>query len=539
MKALTAQEMRDVDRMTTERFGISGTQLMEAAGKSAAEVFLENYGQGNAKAPGRVCVLCGKGNNGGDGFVAARYLQEEVERVEVVLFARPEELRGDAVKNFERWREGGGKFTVIQNSAEWEKLWPEVVSAEIIFDALLGTGIRGAVSGLLAEVIEDVNRLSGNATAARPGWIVAVDMPSGLPSDGEPAEGPVIRAHLTITFTAPKIGQLISRDAAACGKLEVRGIGSPDALVEELGKGTLRWAGPEEFAGLPLVRGADSNKGLYGHVLLVAGAVGKTGAAVMAGHSALRGGAGLVTVAVPQPALSIVAGSQPELMTEALPATRDGAFSSGPKMAASFANIVKGKTVLAVGPGVGTHKKTQEFVRGLIAKAELPIVLDADGLNAFAGKGALLRKKRTKYLVLTPHPGEMARLLGTTIPEVQRDRLKTATHAAKSWNAYVLLKGFHTVMASPAGQVVVNTTGNPGLAKAGSGDVLTGLIAALIGQFGTNDLLRVVALGAYLHGAAAELLTRHSDESGIVASEVADAVPFARRRLLEELRERG
>jgi hydroxyethylthiazole kinase-like uncharacterized protein yjeF len=539
MKALTAAEMREVDRLTTERFGIPGLQLMEAAGKSTAEVFLEHYGYGCAKPPGRVCVMCGKGNNGGDGFVVARYLLEEAEQVEVYLFAKPEELRGEAAQNYQRWREGGGRVTVVGSVAEWEKVWLSIASAEIIFDALLGTGIRGPVKGLLAEVIADVNRLSRNATAARPAWVVAVDIPSGLPSDGEAAEGPVIRAHLTVTFTAPKVGQLVSRDAAACGKLEVRAIGSPETLVEEVGKGQLRWAGPEEFASLPLVRAADSNKGLYGHVLLVAGAVGKTGAAIMAGQSALRGGAGLVTVAVPEPALSVVAASRPELMTEALPASREGAFTAGPKMAAKFAAILKGKTVLGVGPGVGTSAKTQEFVRGLVMKTNLPIVLDADGLNTFAGKKELFRKKKTSHLVLTPHPGEMARLRGVAVPDVQRDRVRTALEAAKSWNAYVLLKGFNTVMASPDGRVFVNMTGNPGLAKGGSGDVLTGLLTALIGQFGTEDLLRVIALGAYLHGAAAELLAQSSDESGILASEVADAIPFARRKLLQELQARG
>jgi len=539
MKGLTAAEMREVDRLTTERFGIPGLQLMEAAGKSCAEVFLEHYGHSSAKPPGRVCVLCGKGNNGGDGFVVARHLLEEAEQVEIFLVGKPEELRGDAARNYERWREGGGSVTAVSSVAEWEKVWPTVSGAEVIFDALLGTGIRGPVKGLLAEVISDVNRLSRNATAARPAWVVAVDMPSGLPSDGEAADSPVIRAHLTVTFTAPKVGQLISRDASACGKLEVRAIGSPETLVEEVGKGHLRWAGPDEFASLPLVRATDSNKGMYGHVLLIAGAVGKTGAAVMAGHSALRGGAGLVTVAVPEPALPVIAASRPEMMTEWLPASREGAFTAGPKTAAKFAAILKGKTLLGVGPGVGTSAKTQEFVRDVVLKTNLPVVLDADGLNAFAGKGELFRKKKTTHLVLTPHPGEMARLSGKTIPEVQRDRVSTAMEAAKNWNAYVLLKGFNTVMASPNGKVLVNMTGNPGLAKGGSGDILTGLLTALIGQFGTEDLLRVMALGAYLHGAAAELLAQSSDPSGILASAVADAVPFARRKLLQELQERG
>jgi hydroxyethylthiazole kinase-like uncharacterized protein yjeF len=539
MKALTAAEMQEVDRLTTERFGIPGLQLMEAAGKSVAEVFLEQYGRRNAKPPGRVCVLCGKGNNGGDGFVVARHLKEEAERVEVYLLAAEGELKGDAAKNYERWRETGGRVTAVASEKEWEKNWPAIASAEVIVDALLGTGIRGGAKGLIAQAIEDVNRVSRNATAARPAWIVAVDTPSGLPSDGEAAGGPVLRAHLTVTFTAPKVGQLLGVDAACCGELVVRAIGSPDALVEEVGKGSLRWAGPEEFAGLPLQRAADAHKGSYGHVLVVAGSVGKSGAAVMAGVTALRGGAGLVTVATPAPVQPIVAAARAEYMTEPLPASAAGTFSLEAIPGGRLAEVLAGKTVLALGPGIGTQEETKQFVRSVVTNAEVPIVLDADGLNAFAGEGALLAQKKTSHLVVTPHPGEMARLAGATTAEVQKDRVTCAMDAARRWNAYVVLKGFHTVLASPGGEVFVNTTGNAALAKGGSGDVLTGLLAALIAQFGTKDLLRVLALGTYLHGAAAELLSQQSDASGVLAGEVADAIPYARRKLMEELQARA
>jgi ADP-dependent NAD(P)H-hydrate dehydratase / NAD(P)H-hydrate epimerase len=539
MKALTAAEMQEVDRLTAERFGISGLQLMEVAGKSVAEVFLEQYGRRNATPPGRVCVLCGKGNNGGDGFVAARHLKEEAEHVEVYLLAAPEELKGDAAKNYERWREAGGSVHAVVSEKEWEKVWPAVASAEVIVDALLGTGIRGGAKGLIARAIEDVNRLSRNATAPRPGWIVAVDISSGLPSDGEPASGPVLRAHLTVTFTAPKVGQLIGVDSACCGQLVVRSIGSPEALVEEVGKGTLRWAGPDEFVGLPLQRTADANKGSYGHVLVVAGSLGKSGAAVMAGKAGLRAGAGLVTVATAEPEQPIVAAAHAEYMTEALPANTAGAISMEAIRSGRFAAAMERKTVLALGPGLGTQEETTEFVHNVVANAEVPIVLDADGLNAFAGKGDLLARRKAAHLVVTPHPGEMARLVGMATADVQKDRVSCAKNAAQKWNAWVVLKGFHTVLASPSGEVFVNTTGDAGLAKGGSGDVLTGLLAATIAQFGTKDLLRVVALGTYLHGGAAELLSLQSDPSGILAGEVADAIPYARRKLMEELQARA
>ena len=537
MKALTAAEMQEVDRLTTERFGVPGDQLMEAAGRSVAELFLEKYGHKMPDAPGRVAVLCGKGNNGGDGVVVARHLKEEVEQVHVYLFAKPEELRGDAAKNFELWRKLGD-VTVVQTEEQWNKAWAEVSRAEVIVDALLGTGVRGAASGLIGQAIEDVNRLSRGATAARPGWIVAVDTPSGLLADGEATTGPVLKAHWTVTFTAPKIGQLISSQAGCCGQLVVREIGSPGALVEEVGKGTLRLAGVDEFAGLPLIRAAEAYKGSYGHVLVVAGSLGKSGAAVMAGYAAMRAGAGLVTIATPEPVLAVVAGAHPEYMTERLPATNEGTPSMDAVRSGKFARIVKGMTVLAIGPGIGQHPETQEFLRSVVAETELPIVLDADGLNAFAQHGDLLRQKKTNFLVVTPHPGEMARLLGSTIPDVQKDRVKTATEAAKRWNAYVVLKGFHTIVAGPDGRVFVNTTGNPALAKGGSGDVLTGLLGGLIAQFGKEDFLRVVALGVYLHGLAADLLSEQADNSGVLAGEVAHAIPFARARLLEELQGR-
>ncbi len=539
MKALTAAEMREVDRLTTERFAIPGLQLMESAGNRVADALLEKYKERSGKAPGRVCVLCGKGNNGGDGFVVARLLKNRVDRVKVYLFAEPGELRGDAAKNYERWRALGESVALVQDERAWEKAWVDVAASEVIVDALLGTGICGRASCLLAQVIENVNRFSQDARAAWPELIVAVDTPSGLPSDGEAAEGAVLRVHLTVTFTAPKIGQLVSADAAACGALAVREIGTPGALVEEVGKGKLRWAGPEEFSELPLQRPADSHKGLYGHVLLVAGSVGKTGAAVLCGQAALRGGAGLVTVATPQPALQTIAAAQAEYMTEALPATASGTIASEVVRLGGFATLMHGMTVLGIGPGIGTHPETQEFVRSVVAHADLPIVLDADGLNAFAGQAETLANRKSPHLVVTPHPGEMARLCGMTTPQVQADRIRIAAEFAGKWNAVVLLKGFHTVIAAPNGDIFVNTTGNAGLAKGGSGDVLTGLLAALIAQFGAADLYRVVALGAYLHGRAAELVSARSDESGTLAGEVAQAVPLARRKLLQELQARG
>jgi NAD(P)H-hydrate epimerase len=381
-----------------------------------------------------------------------------------------------------------------------------------------------------------------------------------LPSDGQTAEGPVLRAQRTVTFTAPKVGQLISRDAEAVGALEVCAIGSPAALVEEIGQGSLRWAGPEEFSGLPLVRAAKSHKGTFGHVLLVAGSLGKSGAAVMSGQAALRTGAGLVTIATPDVVLPIVAAVHPEYMTEPLISTDAGTASmrnivdrpavpdsTAPSALDSFMKGIKfrferiqeGKTVLAVGPGLGVHAETQDFIRAIVRHTYRPVVLDADGLNAFAGRADELSDRKTKFLAITPHPGEMARLLGNTSQAVQGDRVAMALDAARRWNTHVVLKGYHTIVASPDGQTFVSTTGNAGLGKGGTGDVLTGILAALIAQFGTNDGARVLGLGVYLHGLAAEIAPQGTDLSGLLAGEVADAVPLARRKLLEELRKSG
>ncbi|HWW18003.1 MAG TPA: NAD(P)H-hydrate dehydratase [Candidatus Saccharimonadales bacterium] len=538
MKVLTADEMREVDRLTTERYAIPSLQLMEAAGTHVANA-CHAWLSTAAREPRHIAVLCGKGNNGGDGFVAARHLQSLGAKVKVYLFSEPPDLRGDAATNLQRWTATGNNVISLTDEAAWQTAWPEISKASIVLDAIFGTGFRGAVSGVIAEAITSVNRQSKNATAARPALILAVDTPSGLPSDGQPAEGPVLYAQRTVTFTAPKPGQLISRDSAAVGLLEVANIGSPPSLIEEIGRGPLRWVEPQEFANFSLVRTADSHKGLYGHALIVAGSLGKSGAAVMAGYAALRAGAGLVTVATPDVVLPIVASAHPELMTEPLTATPQGTAAIRNLAQQRFERLEESKSVLALGPGLGLHPETQDFIRKIVTQTELPLVLDADGLNAFVANADLPRDRKTKFLAITPHPGEMARLLARSTKDVQEDRVKTAQDAARRWNAHVILKGAHTIIASPDGQIFVNTSGNPGLAKGGSGDVLTGVLAALSAQFKTDDWTRVLALGVYLHGKAAEFASKDTDESGLLATEVAAAVPHARRLLLQELQARA
>jgi ADP-dependent NAD(P)H-hydrate dehydratase / NAD(P)H-hydrate epimerase len=535
MKALTAGEMREVDRLTTERYGIPSLQLMETAGRKAAdEVWHVVAGRGVSDIA-RVSVLCGKGNNGGDGFVVARHMREQKLATRVVLFGKKEDVSGDAAANLKKWLDADGEFESVEDEEDWQGVWRDVSESHVIVDAMLGTGLRGAATGIIARAISDLNKHSRNGTATWPLLILAVDTPSGLPSDGEAPIGPVIIAHKTVTFTAPKVGQLTGGGSEACGALHVANIGSPKELIEETGKGVLRWAGPEEFATLSLVRAADSHKGTFGHGVLIAGSRGKSGAAVLGGYACLRAGAGLTTIATPDEVQPVVAAAYAEYMTEPLLATKTGGMAAANTSSGRLAKLLEDKSVVAIGPGIGTHVETRMVVQQLVRDCVVPIILDADGLNCFDGEAPKLAIRKTEFLAVTPHPGEMARLLGKKTADVQADRWKAAAEAAKKWKAHVILKGYHTLLAAPDGRVFVNTTGGPSLAKGGSGDVLTGVLAALTAQFGTEDWLRVLALGVFLHGTAADILAHDGEPSGVLAHEVAQCIPDAREYLLKEI----
>jgi NAD(P)H-hydrate epimerase len=541
MRILTAAQMREADRLTTERHGIPSLQLMGNAGTCVVGFLQKEFSDLPNK---RILVLCGKGNNGGDGFVVARLLKQLGASPKVFLFAAPEEVRGDALLNLERCTHASGAVVSITEVSQWnEWLRDGLEKFEIIIDALLGTGLNAPVTGFLAQVISDVNGL-GNHAGRKPA-VVAVDMPSGLPSDGGPADGPVIRADYTVTFTAPKVGQLLSTASENVGQLIVHSIGTPPALVEQLGatgsefRHELRWLESQEFRGLSLRRRPDSNKGSYGHALIVAGARGKAGAAALAGYGALRSGAGLVTVATPEDALPTVASFRPELMTAPLAQTDSGTISLRNFEYNRFADLVAQKNVLAIGPGLSMNHETQQFVRRVLLECPLPIVLDADGLNALAAWPdefvKALGDRRTPALVLTPHPGEMARLLGSTVVAVQSDRLGSAQRAASKYKAFVVLKGFHTIVAAPNGEAFINSTGNPGMATAGTGDVLTGILAGLTAQFGTERWERVLGFGVYLHGLAGDIAAAKFGEAPLIASDLIESIPAAFARLHSDM----
>ena len=537
MKILIAAQMREADRLTTERYGVPSDLLMENAGAAIASYLADAYPEINTY---RVLILCGKGNNGGDGLVVARRLRERGLAPSVVLFAEPSAMRGDAATNLARWQRGNGDLRVVTSKAEWDVAREILTEADLIVDALLGTGLTGPVEGLFAQVIEDVNTRSNvdaahsSAHPAKRRRIVAVDMPSGLASDAVDYGGPVIMADATVTLTAPKVGQMVSPRAASVGKLVVREIGTPPELLDDDPHLKLHWLEPREFRALPLVRRADSNKGTYGHALIVAGSLGKSGAAVMAGRSALRSGAGLVTVATPLDVLPIVAAGMPELMTAPLLSTETGSASMANFDYDRFAGIVHGKRVVAIGPGLTTDVQASQFIRTAVMGTELPVILDADGLNAFDGETDKLNARKTQLLVITPHPGEMARLLGSTAAEVQKRRLDVALEAAARWHAYVILKGYHTILALPDGRAYVNSTGNPGMATGGTGDVLTGILAGLTAQFGTDHWERALGLGIYLHGLAGDLAAARVGEAPLVATDLIESLPAAYSKVLAD-----
>jgi len=521
MKILTAAEMKEVDRLTTARYRVPSLTLMENAGRSVAE-FIQSHFSNLARR--RIVVFCGKGNNGGDGFVVARHLFKMGAKPKVYFLGAPRDVKGDAATNVKRW-EKVGKLFVDRGKGAGD--WMPLSSDTIIVDALLGTGARGAVEGRLRDVIAGVNAREAGCT------VVSVDIPSGLHADTGDVQGTVVIADYTITFTAPKPGMVSGAGGQHVGQLMVREIGSPAALIEETGKGRLRWSEATEFGAFAVPRKAAGNKGDYGHALVVAGSVGKSGAAVLSSWAALRAGAGLVTVATPEPVLPIVAAHTPEIMTEPLAATTAGTVSARCLEGGLFATVLKGKRALAIGPGLSTNAETQQFVRSVLGNRSVPVILDADGLNAFAGRASEL-KHSDGMLCITPHPGEMARLLGCAVKDVQARRVEIAVQAAADWNAIVILKGSGTVVAAPDGSAFINSTGNPGMGTGGTGDVLTGMLAGLTAQYGMTDWHRLLAFGVYLHGLAGDVAYAEGGEAPLMASDLIRTIPRAYKQFYSE-----
>ncbi len=519
MKILTASEMREVDRVMVERFGVASTTLMENAGAAVARFVLREFPGHN-----RITVLCGKGNNGGDGFVAARHLSDAGLAVTAVLLGDPADLKGDARVMFERLRAlpAPAKDEAALDSDPVRALLED---AELILDAVVGTGFQPPLRGVAAALAERVKRLKAP--------VVAVDLPSGWDADSRDADSPgAFRADAVVTFTAPKLAHLFGNMTR--GGIVVAPIGSPDEAIQSTTG--LTWAG-ESATITHKRRIADSNKGMYGHVLVVGGARGTGGAAAMASIAALRAGAGLVTAAIPESILPMVASAALELMTVPMLEGEAGEISSANLAPERMKALLDKITVLAVGPGISQHPGTAEFVLGLVGQSKQPLVLDADALNIIAKDPARL-DGHGRTLVITPHPGEMARLIGGSVKDVQADREGVARKFATSHAVTVVLKGWRTLIAHPDGSIAVNTTGNPGMAKGGSGDILTGIVAAILAQYARDDqpesVARAVEAAVYLHGLAADLAVLEQDEHTLLATDTVSRLCNAFRFRFED-----
>lgn len=502
MLVLTAKEMGVADRTTTERFGIASIELMRNAGRAVVRFVEREFSECR-----RISVLCGKGNNGGDGFIAARALADAGREVSVLLLGDPTDLKGDAKTAFGEMRIAPvlARDEADLGSAEAMGV---LACADLLLDAVVGTGFQPPLRGVAAALGERVNTLRVP--------VVAVDVPSGWDANSREfsVEG-AYRANAVVTFTAPKL-------AHACGNLTgdvygpivVAPIGSPDAAVQSSLR--LTWAGASAaIAHRP--RNADSNKGMYGHVLVVGGAQGKSGAPSMASLAALRAGAGLVTAAISESILPIVAGVTPELMTIPLKEDATGEIDTAK---IDFEELLEKKTVLAVGPGLGQKPAAEKFLLALMERVRVPMVLDADALNILAKHPEKIDGNKTT-LVLTPHPGEMARLAGISTKEVQAKREPLARDFAVQHNVTLVLKGWRTLIAHPNGEIAVNTTGNPGMAKGGSGDILTGIVAAMMAQY-PEELADAVNAAVYLHGLAADFAVRERDEHTLLATDTVE-----------------
>ncbi len=508
MYLVTASEMQEMDRRTIESFGIPGRILMENAGRGATQVLFDKFaGLANKK----VGVIAGRGNNGGDGFVIARYLAQKGTRVTVYLLSKCSLIKGDAAANLKLLAPLSIPVIEMPDRKAFSKHRSSIIHQEIWVDAILGTGLKSDVKGYFREVIEFLNSLN------KP--VFAVDIPSGLNSDTGQACGVCIRANTTATFAFAKIGQILFPGAKYTGDLEIVEIGIPPHIAEEVG--------PRQYLLTPGMisdylkpRLQDAHKGNTGHLLLIAGSPGKTGAAAMTAMSAMRTGAGLVTLGIPRSLNPVLESRCLEAMTCPLSETIDGMLNESSFQA--IIDLLSGKKCFAIGPGIGTSAETKNLVHRVIQESKAPIVIDADGLNLLAGHTQILQNLQAP-VILTPHPGEMARLIKSTARAVQKDRINCARDFAEKFNVHLVLKGARTLIAHPDGKVFVNPTGNSGMASGGMGDVLTGIIAGLITQGYSPE--SAAHAGVYLHGAAADEMAEKRGPIGFLASDVMNAIP--------------
>lgn len=507
MELVTAAQMQGLDRLAIDQFKIPSLQLMEQAGKNVAEIVRENLTSKN----GAVAIVVGKGNNAGDGLVVARYLKEW--GIDVVLFVMAEvsELSADAAANWRQLEKDPPHIISFTTEDNIRKNAVHLRESALIVDAIFGTGLNAELTGKYRLAIEAINK------SVKP--VVAIDVPSGISADSGHVLGAAVRARVTVTFQLPKLGLVISPGSEYTGRLRVVDIGIPKAAISSV-KTPYHLSSPDLFRNCFASRDPNSHKGSFGHVLVVAGSSGKMGAGLLTSRGVLRCGAGLVTYALPQAAFDKYDSRFPEIMVEGIADGGRGYFDK--QSAAGIAETLAQKSVVAIGPGIGTNPETKQVVLEIISKTKVPLIIDADGLNNIAGELNILGRRQAPT-ILTPHPGEMSHLTGATTKDVQERRLELALKLAKSANSYVVLKGHRSLVATPDGQVFINPTGNPGMATAGMGDVLTGVIAGFIAQGIPVDIAVVAAV--YIHGMAGDMAAEAAGEIGLLASDVIEQLP--------------
>jgi NAD(P)H-hydrate epimerase len=514
MRILNAAQMREVDRQTIEDIGIPSLVLMENAGRQVVSAIEAAY---ESRLEGRVAVLCGRGNNGGDGFVVARTLLQRGIEAAVFVIGSVADIRGDARLNLDILGRLGVTVVEVGDEQTWELHFSEISQCSLIVDAIFGTGLKAALGGMMETVVADVNA-SGIP-------IVSIDLPSGLSADTPQLIGDCIDASMTVTLATPKLSLVLPPGEAHAGDVVIADIGIPPDVVDGLDGPRIELLTPEQMRSLVEPRAPDSHKGDFGRVTIIAGSRGKTGAAHLAAMGALKSGAGLVTVATPASSLPIVAAMAPEYMTEALVDTAGGSVAA----AAVEAVLQLHHDVVACGPGLGRDAAVAEFVRALVERATVPLVLDADALTVLADDPAGLVGREERDIIITPHPGEMARLVGSSVEEVQANRIEVASNFAATRRLYVVLKGHRTIIATPEGHTFINPTGNPGMATGGTGDLLTGMIAAWLAQL--LDAEAACRLAVFLHGAAGDLAAQSVGQVAMTATDLLAHLSRALSRL--------
>ncbi len=506
--------MQLLDRRTITEAKIPSATLMERAGEGIVSQLEAQYGPMRGKT---ATILCGKGNNGGDGLVVARLLHRQRTKVHVLLLTPVADLSRDAAAMYRRFAKAAGSAKILRFRSA-EQVRPLLASSDILIDALLGTGLSSEVTGPYREAIDLIN------DAGKP--VISVDLPSGIHADTGAILGQAVRASLTVTLGLPKLGLYVGAGIDRAGIIRIVDIGIPPAYVDKLESRTLLLTSDDIVTMLP-ERRPSSHKGTFGHAGIIAGSVGKTGAAALAAQAALRVGAGLVTVATPSSVNDVLESKLLEAMTLPLPETKARTLArSGLDRILAF---IQARTAIAIGPGLSTHHETVELVQSLMKHLDRPSVLDADALNALAGRASLLTECKIPP-VLTPHPGEMARLeVDATTQSINADRIGTARRFARERGVFVVLKGARTVIARPDGLVAICPTGNPGMATAGTGDVLTGMIVGLLAQ-GVPSWEAACA-ATYLHGSAGDLAAKQLGQAGMIASDLIAQIPYALQQI--------